>query len=295
LVVTDGTINLDHLRPDIRQYAFEPEYIRIRYIRAERFIAFRQIAQALGEVERLLDWPDRVGMPNLLISADSGMGKSTLVAKLQRDYPPGMQDEQGILFRPVITLEVPSPDEARIYTHLLEILNAPILPRESIAQLEIRALRILKQIRPRLIILDEFHKILQGNYRKQRAALGLVRLISNQVRSPIVAFGTDEALTALSVDPQIQSRFIAHTIAPWQFDTEFRTFVVSLLSAMPLQRASPIDEPATLRGLLTRSRRNTRTLVKIIERSAEDAVRSGAERIDASLLEASARALGIEK
>ncbi|WP_169747541.1 TniB family NTP-binding protein [Belnapia moabensis] len=293
--MTDGNINLDHLRPDVRQYALASDYIRIRQIRAERFIPFKQIVRALGEAERLLGWPDRVGMPNLLISADSGMGKSTLVTKFRRDHPPGMHDEQGVLLQPIVTLEIPSPDEARIYTHLLEGLNAPILPRESIPQLEIRALRLLKQIRPSLVILDEFHKILQGNYRKQRAALGLVRLISNQVRSPIVAFGTDEALTALSVDPQIQSRFSTHTIAPWQLDTEFRTFVMSLLSALPLQRASPLDEPATLKGLLNRSRSNTRTLVKIIERAAEDAVLSGTERIDAPLLEASARALGIEK
>lgn len=52
------------------------------------------------------------------------------------------------------------------------------------------------------MIIDEVHHLLAGSVREQRQLLNQLKFISNELRMPIVALGTSEALYAMQTDPQ---------------------------------------------------------------------------------------------
>ena len=77
-----------HLDPAYRRFAALPDDERIAWIRADRWIGFDQSGVALARLENLLTYPPRDRMPCLLIYGDTGMGKTKIVRKFERDHPP---------------------------------------------------------------------------------------------------------------------------------------------------------------------------------------------------------------
>ena len=53
------------------------------------------------------------------------------------------------------------------------------------------------------MIVDEVHHLLAGSVREQRQSLNQLKFLSNELRMPVVALGTSEALYAMQADPQI--------------------------------------------------------------------------------------------
>ena len=65
-----------------------------------------------------------------------------------------------------------------------------------------------------IVRVDEVHHLLAGTVREQRQSLNQLKFLSNELRMPVIAIGTSEALYAMQADPQIASRF-----EPFAFDT----------------------------------------------------------------------------
>jgi hypothetical protein len=66
-------------------------------------------------------------MPCMLLYGDSGMGKTMLIEKMERQHPNSHHERRGLTLRPVLRGQMPaSPDERRFYTRLLEILSVRI-------------------------------------------------------------------------------------------------------------------------------------------------------------------------
>ena len=99
-------LDLDHLRPEARAHALENDEARIRRIRADRFVPYARAIEGLKLLEDLLAYPERTCMPNVLIHADAGMGKTMLAAKFRRDHPASFDAEQGATITPVIFVEM---------------------------------------------------------------------------------------------------------------------------------------------------------------------------------------------
>lgn len=283
-------LDLSHLRSDAREHALEDDEARIRRIRADRFVPYARAVEGLKLLEDLLAYPERTCMPNVLIHADAGIGKTMLAAKFRRDHPPNFDAEHGATITPVIFVEMPpAPDEGRFYTRLLDSISAPIEPRATLARKEAMALRILPQLKPGMLMIDEVQHLLSGSYRQQRQALNLIKSLGNQLRMPIVALGTPDALQVIRTDPQVQSRFWTFEMTRWRENDELRSLLATIGTVLPLRRPSALHGPGIVKLLLAHSGGVTRDLFRIIVSAAEAAVRSGAERIDAGLIEASAR------
>jgi Cdc6-like AAA superfamily ATPase len=282
-------LDLDHLRPHARAHAMEDDEARIRHIRIDRFVPFARAVEGLNLLEELLAYPERTCMPNLLIHADAGMGKTMLAAKFRRDHPPDFDEERGTAIRPVIFVDMPPvPDEGRFFSRLLESVGAPFEARATIARKEALALNLLPQLRPRMLMIDEVQHLLSGGYRAQRQALNLIKSLGNHLRVPIVALGTQDALTAIRTDPQIDSRFWTFEITRWREDDELRALLATVQTALPLRRASALDERAMLRLILAHTGGVTRDMFRLIGRAAELAISTGREHIDDELLETAA-------
>ena len=105
VVMSTATAQLDlgHLRPAARRHALEDDDTRIRRIRADRFVPFNRAVEALALFEELLTYPKRTCMPNCLVHADAGMGKTMLAEKFRRDHPAGFDEATGVTTSPVST------------------------------------------------------------------------------------------------------------------------------------------------------------------------------------------------
>lgn len=123
---TGTTRALPHLSPAACEVAGQPNPERIRFIRAERWIGFPRAELALNLLHDLISHPPCARMPCLLIHGDSGMGKTKIVERFQRDFPTDFDACAGVERRPVVAMEMPpGPEEQRFYSQLLATLNAP--------------------------------------------------------------------------------------------------------------------------------------------------------------------------
>nr|WP_261330857.1 TniB family NTP-binding protein [Rhizobium leguminosarum] len=75
-----------HLQPAYREYADLTVDERIAWIRADRWLETANEHLALGRLNDLLTYPDR--MPCLLIYGATGMGKTKIIRKFLRDHAP---------------------------------------------------------------------------------------------------------------------------------------------------------------------------------------------------------------
>jgi hypothetical protein len=98
----------------------------------------------------------------------------------------------------------PLPTLRSFFSELLRSLECTVIVGSRISELEHDAFQ--KNANPRLLAIDEKHHLLACTPREQRAALNVLKFLSNELRVSIVGLGTSEALHVMRTDPQIASR-----------------------------------------------------------------------------------------
>ena len=115
-----------HLPQDVRPIAALDDEARIAHIRAERWVQHAAADRVLGYMQEALTQPPRERMENLLLIGDSGMGKTMLVRKLERQNLAPFDEVVGVQRRPVVVMLMPhQPTETRFFHQLLVAINAP--------------------------------------------------------------------------------------------------------------------------------------------------------------------------
>ena len=102
---------------------------------------------------------------------------------------------------------------------------------------------------PKMMIVDEVHHLLAGTVREQRQSLNQLKFLSNELRMPVIALGTSEALYAMQADPQIASRFEPFALPRWRESAALREFVVSFGRLLPLHLPSPFGDKDMIQKL----------------------------------------------
>jgi hypothetical protein len=279
---------LAHLTPETRTLAQHDDEQRIAYLAEDRWIDYPRAREALQELERLLRSPERTRMPGLLIHGESNIGKSMIIQKFLRTHPSGeFNARTGLLQVDILAVEMPpAPQERRFYGQLLMALNAPYRPSDRLASVEQTALALLHKIGPRMIVVDEVHNLLAGSAREQRAALNLLKFLSNQLRCAVVVVGTRDALAAMQSDEQIVSRFPGLELPRWRENEDFRGFLAGFERQLPLKQASKLaDSRAMVSLVMSATGGVTGKIGALLSRTAEAAIRSGKECITAELLQ----------
>ncbi len=271
----------EHLDPAYRRFADLPDEERIAWIRADRWIGFDQAGLALARLENLLAYPPRDRMPCLLIYGDTGMGKTKILRKFERNHPPKFCQVTGVDHRPVVVAQVPSePIERDLYRELLASMGAPAMAGGTLAREKDVCRSLLRTVGAKMIILDEVNGMLAGTFRQQRIFLNAIRFLANDLRIPLVCAGTDLARQALLTDAQLAERFEAFHLKPWQNDAAFAGLLKSF------ERILPLHEPSNLMSAEVRARIHkltsgvTARIFRLIETAAEEAIRSSKERLD---------------
>jgi hypothetical protein len=283
--------SIAHLAPEAHAALALSDDQRISFLAEDRWIDYPRARKALQELERLLASPKRTRMPSLLIHGESNIGKSMIIQKFLRDHPHReFNEDTGMLQLDVLPVEMPAaPTERRFYGQLLLALNAPYRPGDRLAAVEFTALTLLRQVAPKVIVVDEVHNLLAGSAREQRASLNLLKFLSNQVPCSIVALGTRDALAAVQTDPQIASRFPGLELPRWQENEDLRGFLAGFERQLPLREASKIsDNRAIVSWIMSATGGVTGDIASLLSRAAEAAIRTKTERITLELLHATA-------
>ena len=185
----------------------------------------------------------------------------------------------------MLVVQMPSdPSVTRFYTALLAAMGAPLRPRQRLAELEQLALRLLRELHVRMLVIDELHHVLAGRGDSRREFLNLVRFLGNELRIPLVGVGTREAYLAIRSDDQLENRFAPLTLPRWQADEEACSLLASFAASFPLRRPSRIATPEMASYLLTRSEGTIGELAHLLTDAAAEAIESGEEAITQRVL-----------
>lgn len=268
-----------HLDDAVRPYAELSVPERLDYIRVDRWIDYPRARRALEKLDELLLFPKRARMPNLLIFGASGMGKTMIVEKFLRAHPPSFDDATGVDHRPVVVVQmVASPDEGRFYHRLLAAIGAPPPTRATLGQLETQSLRLLREMAPRMLVIDEVQNLIAGTYREQRRMLNLLRFLGNELRIPLVCLGSHEARDVIRGDAHLNSRFEPFGLPLWRHDAEFQGLIGGLLRSLPLRAPSELTDSA-IKRLVDVNGGITAAIFRMVTGLATAAILDGTERI----------------
>ena len=283
--------NLSHLVPEARKVAELDDASRISAIQRDRWVNYPRATEALERLERLLQTPKRERMPCMVMHGDSNIGKTLIIAKFMRGHPPSFDASRGAEQRDVIAMQMPAtPDQHRFYSALLYELNAPFGARASVSALERLARGLLKQLAPKMLVVDEVHHLLSGSYREQRASLNLLKYLANDLKISVVLVGTSDAPVALQTDAQMSSRFPPFEIPRWRENDDFRRLLKAFECTLPLRKASDLGQRPIAHFMLSTSNGLTGEVSKLLREAASMAIRDCSEKITLSHLEQAAYA-----
>lgn len=276
----------DHLNDSAIEALDLPDSERIFKIRSERWIGYPKAKQILAKLDDLLIHPRTHRMPNLLIVGDTNNGK-TMLAQRFKSLHPAIDNPSGDgIQAPVLLVQAPPvPDEGRFYNAILELLFAPYRPSERVDKKQFQAIKLLRYVDLKVLVIDEIHHILAGNMNRQKAFLNVIKYLGNELQISIVGVGTKDAFRALQTDPQLSNRFEAVTLPRWEMDHNFQRLLASFERMLPLKQASGLAQQDLASRLYALSEGYIGELSRLLSEASAQAIHSGSEHISAKLLQ----------
>lgn len=219
----------------------------------EHWVPHPQAKQLMALLKDLVDMPRQAAWPNLLVSGESGMGKTMIMNRFRLSQPPQI-DAENNPSTPVIYMEAPLPEQDLFWNELLEALNVSYRRNDRLEAKRDQALRVLARLDCRLLIIDEIHNSVVGTPREQQKFLVLLKSLSNKLGIPMVAVGTPKAMNAIAVDEQTWRRFRAFPIPLMPFGRTFQGFLKAYERHLPLPEPSGLWAPEFSAAIHRRSR-----------------------------------------
>lgn len=258
---------------------------RIFKIRSNRWIGYPSAKQILGKLEDLLSYPRNHRMPNMLIVGDTNNGKTMLAERFKMLHPAADNPEGNGVVAPVLLVQAPPvPDEGRFYNAILELLFAPYRANERVDKKQFQAIKLLRYIGLKVLIIDEIHHILAGNMTRQKAFLNVIKYLGNELQISIVGLGTKDAFRALQTDPQLANRFEPVTLPRWEMDQNFQRLLASFERMLPLRHPSNLAQHEMASTLYAMAEGYIGELSQILAKASVLAIQSDEEQISTQLL-----------
>jgi type II secretory pathway predicted ATPase ExeA len=277
----------DHLLQKAAEYLDRPDSERIDYIRSPRWIGYPRAQEILDHLERLLTHPKSHRMPNLLIVGDTNNGKTMLVQRFCRRHKADDNPDGEAALVPVLFVQAPPvPDEGRFYNAILELLFAPYKSGDRVDRKQFQAIKLLRAVGLKMLIIDEIHHILAGSMAKQKAFLNVIKYLGNELQIPIVGVGTRDAFRAIQTDPQLSNRFDHAVLPRWSNDESFLRLLATFERTLPLRLPSNLIDGSLADKIYSMSEGYIGEVSHLLVAAATRAVETQHERIDKKLLDA---------
>jgi hypothetical protein len=272
-----------HLLPEVARVLQADDHERIEFCRQDRWVAYPAARAAIDRLDDLHDHPRSLRMPNILIVARSGNGKSSILETFMNRHPVTV-DSQGDPVAPIAHIEVPaSPTVSSLCSEILWSMGVGHREKDSSAVKVRQVKSIMRYSRVRMLLIDEFNNIAEAG-REARDILALIRSISNDLKIVIGAAGTQAAINALNQDPQLKSRFQPIPIPAWKLGRPYLQFLAAYERLLPLEKPSNLasaELAPILHGMCGEAIGDT---VKFLKEAAVQAIRSGQEQVTLDII-----------
>lgn len=275
----------EHIHPDFRHVMSLSDQERIEFLDEPRWIGYQAAQQIMDTLQGLLHKPARPRMPNLLLVGDPNNGKTTIVRRFRDLCGQGYVNEDAEPVKPIILAEAPpSADEKSLYISILERFFTPYRASDPVSKLRYQVIHLFRACHVRMLIIDEFHSLLTGSAIKQREVMNAIKLLCNELAIPIVGVGTREAVRVLHTDPQHASRFDVMSLPVWELNQNFQRLLAGFEKVFPLKNPSRLHQPELATALHAISEGNIGNLHRLLVECAKEAVKSGREQIDKTVV-----------
>lgn len=275
-----------HLLQKAAEHLARTDQERIEYIRSPRWIGYPHAQKVLKQLETLLSYPASHRMPNLLIVGDTNNGKTMLVKRFCGQHKPQDNPTGEAAVVPVLFLQAPPvPDEGRFYNAILERLFAPYKPGDRADRKQFQAIKLLREVGLKMLIIDEIHHVLAGSMAKQKAFLNVIKYLGNELKVPIVGVGTRDAFRAIQTDPQLSNRFDHAVLPRWDNDDDFLRLLATFERVLPLRYPSVLIDGSLADKIYSMSEGYLGEISRLLVNAAVAAVERGQEQINKQVLD----------
>lgn len=269
-----------HLDPVIAPIAAQDDLARAHHIFKDLYVSHPPAQQVERQIEQLIRLPRRIRMPGLFLCADSGMGKTHLLRRIERRHPEHEDPLTKRTIRPVLYVQVPAAPSVRTLRRtLIDEANIPFLQHPSKPLPESVLRRALGAAGTELIVLDEIHNIEHVKEEQRVQMRDWIRCLSNETLRPIILSGTDEFVPAVLGDPQMASRYPIVRLPRFRAGPDFAALLQGYERACPLRLPSHLSDPTLMAALLNETDGITDSIVRSLQAAALVAIREGSERI----------------
>lgn len=231
-----------NLAPQFRKYLEMSDEERIYFIQKDKWIDYPLANKVLLKMQDIFNAPKSIRSRGMLLYGDSNNGKTAILKKFYRDFSKDEYiDEDGDLIHlmPIVyVISESSSDESVMFSKILSAMNVPVNHKEKVTKRKEEVIYNLGIMKTKLIIIDEIQNVLQGPYNKMTQLITSLKTLNNTTAIPIILAGTQDAMSAISIDNQTKSRFKPLELPNWNNDENFSRFITTIEAMLPLKKAS---------------------------------------------------------
>ena len=231
-----------NLAPQFRKYLEMSDEERIYFIQKDKWIDYPLANKVLLKMQDIFNAPKSIRSRGMLLYGDSNNGKTAILKKFYRDFSKEEYiDEDGDLIHlmPIVyVISESSSDESIMFSKILSAMNVPVNHKEKVTKKKEEVIYNLGIMKTKLIIIDEIQNVLQGPYNKMTQLITSLKTLNNTTAIPIILAGTQDAMSAISIDNQTKSRFKPLELPNWNNDENFSRFITTIEAMLPLKKAS---------------------------------------------------------
>lgn len=251
------------------------------------YIQSPHLTNALRSIERCRGSFQVKPEPNcILVYGDRGTGKTSLINRyIAKNTRKHLEDGSSII--PVFSSEVQAASTvSQFYTSLLKGLGDPFPEKGQTVPKGERLHRLLRELKTELIIIDEFHELLDGqNQKVMTNVASAIKTLINQTKIPVILAGTAIAKIVLDNNHELRRRFRTSEYLPrFSIHTEqeqftFRKFLAEYDKALPFMKLSNLPAMETYERMFAASLGLPSGIGSLLSEAAELAIYDGSESI----------------
>lgn len=263
-----------HLFEHVRSVLSAPRAERTAFIRAPRWIGTDAALAAHRRLQVLLERPSTLRTEGLMFVGPYANGKTMIAERFVLQHL-GANTQRKVWI--VQTRE--GTGLAHFYASVIAGLGAPASGLRSVSRLAEQVDALFRQLRPRVLIFDEFHNALRGRSRDIEAIFAFLRRVGREYDVSPVLIGEVAVYDHVNATAEMASRFQTAAVRRWRYGEPYLALLDTLEAALPLGRPSDLSQETLARRVFAMSEGLIGETVRILTDAAILAIDDGAERI----------------
>lgn len=263
-----------HVHPSAHIHFELNDEARMYVCSADFWVQHPSAQKVIARMQLAMKMQNKINAPSMLITAPPGGGKTAMIEHMKVTNKLAVNK---IIF---VTMHQ-SPNGYSLRDLILSEMGLGVGRRarqgENITpemQYMIRTENI------RAIVIDEVHDALTLTDAQQRINLSLLKNLSGSTYGlSVFAFGIPEAAKVLRRDPQLERRYPLVPLAGWQNGPDFRNFVATYISQLPLKKPTNFRDQMLFLRIMELGQGFTDNVVRILQSAAMASILDGSEHI----------------